>query len=106
MVDERAAFTRTSAGKNKSSVDLGSHHAAGIKSGLRASPAVVGDEYSVCVRRRHTAVRPAVPVQQKVTSCRRIAPAAHDISASAGKLWSRGRYAERFLDVLLKRGKK
>ena len=62
MGDARAAFARTFSGKSKPSVALGGHSAAGIQSGLPASPAVVGDEHSVCVRKRYAAARPAVSV--------------------------------------------
>ena len=95
MGDERTAFARTSADESKPFVGLGGDHAAGIQSGLPASPAVVGNEHSVCVRRRHAAARPATPIRQKGKSCRRITPGAHDYSASAGKLWSGGNNAGR-----------
>jgi len=93
MGDERASFAGTSPDESKPSVDLGGHHTASIQSGLPASPAVVGNEHSVCVRRRDAAARPAAPLRKKGVSCRRIAPGAHDISASAGKLWSGRHYA-------------
>lgn len=62
MGDERAAFARTSSGKSKPFVALGGRHAADIQSDLPASPAVVGDEHSVCVRKCYAAARPAVSV--------------------------------------------
>ena len=95
MGDERAAFARTSAGKGKPAVDLGSHHAAGIQPGLPGSPAVVGDEHPVRVRRRHAAACPAVPVWPEGKPCRWFASGAHDISASARKLWPVGRHTGR-----------
>lgn len=95
MGDERATYTRTSAGEGKPAVALGHRNATGIQSGLPASPAVVGTEHSVRVRRRHAAARPAAPVWQKGKSCRRIASGTHDFSTSAGKLWSARNYAGR-----------
>jgi hypothetical protein len=56
--------------QGKPAVDLGSHHAAGIQPGLPGSPAVVGDEHPVRVRRRHAAACPAVPVWPEGKPCR------------------------------------
>lgn len=86
MGDERTAHPGTTAEESQSSVDLGSHHAAGVQPGLLASPALVGPEHSVRVRRRHTAACPAVPVRPERNACRVSSPGPHDLATAAGKL--------------------
>lgn len=86
MGDERTAHPGTTSEESQSSVDLGSHHAAGVQPGLLASPALVGPEHSVRVRRRHTAACPAVPVRPERNACRVSSPGPHDLATAACKL--------------------
>lgn len=86
MGDERTAHPGTTSEESQSSVDLGSHHAAGVQPGLLASPALVGPEHSVLVCRRHAADCPAVPARPERNVCGISAPGPHDLAAAAGKL--------------------
>lgn len=86
MGDERTAHPGTPAEESQSSVDLGSHHAAGVQPGLLASPALVGPEHSVRVCRRHAADCPAAPALPERNDCGISAPGPHDLATAAGKL--------------------
>lgn len=86
MGDERTAHPGTTAEESQSPVDLGSHNAAGVQTGLLALPALVGPEYSVRVRRRHAADCPAVQARPERNVCGISAPGPHDLATAAGKL--------------------
>ncbi|BFU36325.1 hypothetical protein GPC19245_43080 (plasmid) [Enterobacter asburiae] len=101
MGDERTAHPGTTSEESQSSVGLGSHLAAGVQPGLLASPALVGPEHSVRVRRRHTAACPPVPVRPEGNACRVSSPGPHDLATAAGKLragrnYARHQYGNRF----------
>ncbi len=93
MGDERTAHPGTTSEESQSSVDLGSHHAAGVQPGLLASPALVGSEHTVRVCRRHTAACPAVPARSERNACRISAPGPHDLATASGKLRAGWNYA-------------
>lgn len=86
MGDERTAHPGTTSEESQSSVGLGSHHAAGVQPGLPESPALVGPEHSVRVRRRHAAACPAVPARPERNACRVYSLGPHDLATAAGKL--------------------
>lgn len=86
MGDERTAHPGTTAEESQSSVELGSHHAAGVQSGLLASPALVGPEHSVRVCRRHAVACPSVPARPERNARRISAPGPHDLATGTGKL--------------------
>ncbi len=88
MGDERTAHPGTTAEESQSSVDLGSHHAAGVQPGLLASPALVGPEHSVRVCRHHATACPAVPARPERNACRVSSPGPHDLAPAPGKLWA------------------
>lgn len=90
MGDERAAHSGASAGEGESSVDLGGCHAAGVQPGLQSSPALVGPEHPVRVRRCHAAACPAVPARPQGNDCRISAPGFHDLASGTGKLRAGG----------------
>ena len=93
MGDERTAHPGTTSEESQSSVDLGSHHAAGVQPGLLASPALVGPEHSVRVCRRHAAACPAVPARPE-RNARRISDSGpNDLATGAGKLRAGRNYA-------------
>lgn len=93
MGDERTAHTGTTSEESQSSVDLGSHHAAGVQPGLLVSPALVGPEHSIRVRRRHPAACPAVPARPERNVCGISAPGPHDLATAASKLRAGRNYA-------------
>ena len=93
MGDERTAQPGTTAEESQSSVDLGSHHAAGVQPGLLASPALVGSEHTVRVCRRHAAACPALPARPERNACRISAPGPHDLATASGKLRTGWNYA-------------
>lgn len=93
MGNKRTAHTGTTAEESQSIVDLGSHYAAGVQSGLPASPALVGSQHSVRFCRRHTASCPAVPARPERNDCRISAPGPHDLATTAGKLRAGRNYA-------------
>jgi len=86
MGDERTAHSGTTTEQSQSVVDLGSHHAAGVQTGLLASPALVGPVNPVRVCRRHAGAYPAVPARPERNACRLSSPGPHDLATAAGKL--------------------